>query len=212
MKNYFALLLFILVFLGCNYSDSNKKDSPNSKITDSLSNSLNPIEKREKDHALNIENPGEFISEIDYQLVARKEDADIFKDGIEPWISLESPQKDLPRLKNANEVVLSCDSASVIIDYPIRDYVIFVIRGRKNFSRKDLVLEISKIYHQMYVDEENSATIKTLPMKDRKIMNRNETDGKYGIWGHDLSDLVLTSIKIFKNTNGQIYLTLDIDS
>ena len=64
----------------------------------------------------------------------------------------------------------------------------------------------------MYIDEENTATIKTLPMKDRKIMNRNETNGKYGIWGHDLSDLVLTSIKVYKNRKGQIYLTLEIDS
>ena len=213
MKHYFILSLFIGVFLGCNNPPKNGKDIPKAKTVDTVDNSLESLEKKENDTKFNLSIPGEFHSEIYYQLVARKEDADIFEDGIEPWISLENPQKDLARLQKPNEIVLSCDSATLIIDYPIKDHAIFVIKkNMKSFSRKDLALEISKIYHQMYVDEENTATIKTLPMKDRKIMNRNETNGKYGIWGHDLSDLVLTSIKVYKNGKGQIYLTLEIDS
>ncbi|MDO6432966.1 hypothetical protein Q4E93_20325 [Flavitalea sp. BT771] len=81
------------------------------------------------------------------------------------------------------------------------------------FTRRQIILEISKRYHQMYEEEERTATIKTIPVEQRKTMyNRNETNGKYGIWGHDLSDLELSTINIYRNAEGRIYLVLDIES
>lgn len=71
--------------------------------------------------------------------------------------------------------------------------------------------EITKEYQKLYQDEEKSATIKTVPMKERKMYNRNQTNGKYGIWGHDLADLALSSIQVYKE-NGNTILTLGIES
>ena len=212
MIRHFIFCFLSIFLLGCNNITHNE-DIESIKAGIDTSNTSLERQKEKDTLKLNIDSPGEFISEIDCQLIARKEDADIFTDGIERGISIENTQKDISRLIQPNEKVLSYESIILIIDYPLKDYVTFPIKVRKNgFSRKELLLEISKIYHQLYTDEENTATVKTLPMKDRDIMNRNETNGKYGIWGHDLVDLVLNSIKIFKNSKGQIYLTLDIDS
>lgn len=84
---------------------------------------------------------------------------------------------------------------------------------KKGFTRAQLLKEISKNYYKLYAAEEKTANIKTVPVNERKTMyNRNETNGKYGIWGHDISDLVLAEILVYKTANGQIVLTLNIES
>ena len=81
------------------------------------------------------------------------------------------------------------------------------------FTREALVKKISDKYHQIYQEEESTATVKTVPVKERTTLyNRNQTDGKYGIWGHDLADLALDHIMVYKSANGDILLSLDIDS
>ncbi len=212
MIRHFIFCLLSVVLLGCNNTTHNEEIKSIRAGIDTSNISLE-IQKDKDSLKLNIDSPGQFISEINCELIALKEDADFYTDGIEPGISIEETKKDISRLIQPNEKVLFFESAILIIDYPLKDYATFKIKGTKNgFSRKELLLEISKIYHQLYTDEENTATVKTLPMRDRNIMNRNKTNGKYGIWGHDLADLILNSIKVFKNSKGQIYLTLDIDS
>ena len=44
------------------------------------------------------------------------------------------------------------------------------------------------------------------------MYNRNETNGKYGIWGHDIADLVLADILVYKTADGQIILSLEMES
>lgn len=72
---------------------------------------------------------------------------------------------------------------------------------------------ISKKYHEIYIEEEASATTKTIPVEKREgLINRNETNGKYGIWGHDLSDLDLSSVEVYQNSEKKIYLVLSVES
>lgn len=211
MKHLFVLLFFTGLSWGCKNASKNPQHSPSDK--DTLYTNTVATDNAETDVTNNLIDPKELIAEIEYQLVARKEDADLFDNGLEPYITLEHPQQEINRLVKPNEMVLACDSATLIIDYPVRAPASFVIKQKnKNYTRKELVLEVSRIYHELYDEEEKTASVKTLPMKDRKSMNRNETNGKYGIWGHDLADLVLTSIKVYQKSNGQIYLTLEIES
>jgi hypothetical protein len=44
------------------------------------------------------------------------------------------------------------------------------------------------------------------------MYNRNQPKGKYGIWGHDIADLVLSEILVCKTTNGQFVFALNIES
>lgn len=65
----------------------------------------------------------------------------------------------------------------------------------------------------MYEEEEATAIIKTVPPEKRnKMYNRNETNGKYGIWGHDIADLVLSEIHVYEDADKKLILALMIES
>lgn len=157
---------------------------------------------------------GSLISTIDFKLKANKDERESFDDGIVPWINIEKPNQRIDSLIDADEVVLSFDKATIIIDYPLKKQVSFDVTSTTGgFSRKQLIMLISQKYHDIYTEEERTLNTKVVPADQRKeLLNRNETDGKYGIWGHDLSDLDLSSIDVYKNSEGKIYLMLNVES
>lgn len=153
---------------------------------------------------------GEQTGSIDFK-VTTKNLAD-YPEGIIDYVELSNADKLADSLVNGNEIVIEQHKITIIIDYPLeRDYQ-FTLESPKGFTRAQLVKAISRHYAKLYREEEDSAKKKTLPLKQRTSLNRNRTDGKYGIWGHDLSDLVLTSVEIYRNAKGEIGLMLDIDS
>jgi hypothetical protein len=141
------------------------------------------------------------------------EDLEVFEDGIIPWISVKNPNKKIERLIGRKDVVLKCDSAVLIIDYPLNKPVEIIIKPvSRGFSREELVKIVSKEYNRIYKEEEESAKTKTVPLEERKgLINRNQTDGKYGIRSHDIGDLDLSKIIVHRK-NGQIILELYIES
>jgi hypothetical protein len=154
------------------------------------------------------------IKNIDFKVVVDDADKDIFEDGLCPWVTLENPKSDLSRLKNKDDYVINAQEVILIIDYPLNNPAEFTLKSKneKGFTKAELVKTISETYHMIYEEEERSATIKTIPMEKREgIINRNQTNGKYGIWGHDLSDLVLSAIQVVKKEN-KYYLHLMIES
>ncbi len=92
-------------------------------------------------------------------------------------------------------------SGEIHLNYPLSVNVVIAAECILNLS--ELAYIIAKTYDNIYQEEDETIIdIKEIPKKDRKgLMNRNETDGRYGIWGHDLEDLVLESIVIYKNGN-----------
>jgi len=60
-------------------------------------------------------------------------------------------------------------------------------------------------YQQIYREE--SATTKNPVARAWPLVNRNQTTGKYGIWGHDIEDLVL--IGFSKGSDGVFDLVLE---
>lgn len=152
---------------------------------------------------------GEIISTLTFEVKTKNPE---FENGIIPWASIEKPQNDLKNLIARDDIVVSENDITIIIDYPLNNEYRFNLKSKNGFTRKDLLIEISKHYYKLYKEEEESATIKTLPMEKRTMYNRNETNGKYGIWGHDIADLVLTDIYVHKTINGKIILTLNINS
>ncbi len=157
---------------------------------------------------------GAKISTIQYKLKVAKADSDIFENGIMPWISLEHPGKQIDSLIDADEIVLPFKAASLIIDYPLNNPVSFqIVSAKEGFSRKELILLISEKYRDIYKAEEQTTTTTIVPVDKREgIINRNPTNGKYGICCHDLADLDLSSIEVFKNSGGKITLLLEIES
>ena len=152
---------------------------------------------------------GELINTISFNV---KTDNSEFENGIQSWASIEKPQNDLKNLIDRNQIVINENIITVIIDYPLKNEFRFDLKSTNGFDREKLLLEISKHYYELYKEEEKTATVKTLPMEKRTMYNRNETNGKYGVWGHDIADLVLTDIYVYKNESGKIILALNVDS
>lgn len=85
-------------------------------------------------------------------------------------------------------------TAEVEIDYPltlpVSFSVIFTDLGT-------LLWHIAQKYKAIYAEEDATAKVPVVPMDERgKLKNRNQTHGKYGIWGHDLDDLWFEGVEI----------------
>ena len=181
MKKLLIFTFLSIIILGCS-STKNETNKESEKLTNEVG-----------------------ASEILFQVrTSNKEDLEIFEDGIIPWISIKEPENSLVNLIDKDEIVLNSNKAILSIDYPLNKPTEIEIRSKEKdgFSRIELIRLISQAYHRIYDEEEASAKVKTVPLKKREdLINRNETDGKYGIWGHDIGDLDLSAI-IVQSKNG----------
>lgn len=132
------------------------------------------------------------------------------EDEKDPYISLAHPGN-LKKVENGDEFV----TPPVIIveyDYPLSKefYFVHCSLSPKGFTRAELALSISNTYKKIYRDEEDAAGN---PGNVPGMMNRAESNGPYGIWGHDLGDLLLHTVILEngKKFNLPLY-TLGIDS
>nr|WP_068893116.1 hypothetical protein [Pedobacter panaciterrae] len=192
-------VLFIPALLGCNLNLVKKK-------------SVDPAEMgRQREQASaerNNDNLGKYIDTIDFNVYTPNSE-----DGVTCRVSIANPEKDLPQMQNPEEIVISQHAVTIIIDYPLTNEYKFDLSSDTGFTRIHLLNEISKAYRKIYEEEEASATIKTIPREKRKTLyNRNETNGKYGIWGHDIEDLILTQIEIYEAPDKKLILALITES
>jgi hypothetical protein len=124
--------------------------------------------------------------------------------------SLASPHYD--RLIDASRIVLRASSATLVIDYPLHRAARFQIlpdAPDAGFSVRGIVRAVAEKYAQVYAEEKASASkpIANIP----GMMNRAESDGKYGIWGHNLDDLVLEAVDL-RTENGAVLVELEVGS
>lgn len=210
---YFLLPVIILFAVSCT-SRENDTNKEISVFADSSSIRLPHSKSETGMEYINPEDLGIVLTTIEFKVKATQEELEIFEDGIVPWISLEEPEKEIHRLIDTDKAVLPFNKVILIIDYPVKSPVYIPLTSNGDgFSRKQLITAISQQYHAMFKEEEITATNKTTPLEKREgLQNRNETNGKYGIWGHDLSDLDLSYIEVHKNKNGLIYLSLGVES
>lgn len=168
--------------------------------------------KNEKSNAELAENDSEILFQIKTN---DKEDLEIFEDGILPWISIKEPESEIDNLIGSNDIVIHNEMATLVIDYPLENPVSIKIKASdpNGFTRSELALKISAEYKRLYQEEEESAEIKTIPLEERQgLINRNQTNGKYGIWGHDIDDLDLSGAVLTKAPNGEIKIELFAES
>jgi hypothetical protein len=92
-------------------------------------------------------------------------------------------------------------SAKVYIDYPLSVTTEIEVKNIETIG--ELLWNIAKVYKQIYTEEDKSTKIKPGQLSEN-IINRNQTDGKYGINFHDLGDLVFELIHI--HDNGTIHI------
>jgi len=94
-------------------------------------------------------------------------------------------------LINPNEVVIKDEKITMTITYPLSVEINHTLEKKGGFTRLDVFKSIYKAYKQIYEEEEKNAGD---PGTYDKLYNRKKSEGKYGIWGHYLDDLVIESV------------------
>jgi len=125
-----------------------------------------------------------------------------YKTFVSQSIHLQCP--DYRRLLNKNKIVTD-NSIRIQFDYPLTNKLIKSYKTTKSgFTKSELIRRISTEYKSIYREEVTTSTI--IPRLMDRSFNRNRTNGKYGIWGHTLSDLQLCSLR---RVNGLYVLQID---
>jgi hypothetical protein len=111
----------------------------------------------------------------------------------------------------ADEVVIPDHRIKINFDYPLGNPAVFTFTSSTGFTRGQLIELIVSTYKRIYAEEEKS--IQNAPVipveKRRPLLNRNQTDGKYAIYGHDLGDLYIEGITYYPDDR---VVSLDIGS
>jgi hypothetical protein len=118
-------------------------------------------------------------------------------------------------LDKPDEIVIPFEHAVLVIDYPLSTPASIPISASLplGFTRGALVQVICEEYGHVYDAEEGTAATKTIPLDERgQRRSRNRTDGAYGIWGHDLDDLVVTAARWARQANGMVQIELHVEA
>ena len=139
-----------------------------------------------------------------------------YSNGPSPYVGLTKKRQkhSLKYLHAPNATVIDDHMLTLVIDYPLRHPTAVSLGPRiAGFTREDLVRLIGSAYRKIYREEKASCTLPVETMARRNpdcsLLNRAESNGKYGIYGHDLEDLRLHAIVYDRNEHK---LMLKIDS
>ena len=213
-----ALLLLVflglyIALIGCG-GISRKDDSKQDTVTsaDSLMDFSTSSRAKETAYSKRQTNGfGELLNNISFAV--RTDDKKEFANGLIPWASIENPENEIPKLVDANRIVVPGNKVTIVIDYPLIKEFRFDAESKNGFTRAQLLRDISSAYYKIYKEEEQTATTKTIPVEKRNTTyNRNQTNGIHGIWGHDIADLVLAEVLVYEERSGKIILSLNIES
>lgn len=105
-----------------------------------------------------------------------------------------------------DDIVLTSGDYILQIDYPLSNpfFKKFVVKD-SGMTREELVILVVKSYKKIYKEEDKSVGHKTGNISG--MLNRESSEGKYGIWRHNIGDLVLCSAEVNGNR-----ITLGVDS
>jgi len=146
----------------------------------------------------------------------KKESHAIYLDRYDP----DNWDKSTNHILNPDEIVIMDSHIHIEFSYPLNNplNVDLSSKNPNGFTKKEIVDHIVRIYREIYAEEERTAhpqayTVKSdkmgegisdvqehvvIPTDQRQLfscmINRNSTEGVYGIWGHDLSDLAIEGL------------------
>lgn len=94
-------------------------------------------------------------------------------------------------LINPDEVVIKDEKITMTITYPLSVEISLALEKKGGFTRLDVFKSIYEAYKQIYEEEEKDVGD---PGTYDNLYNRRQSEGKYGIWGHYLEELVIESV------------------
>ena len=114
-------------------------------------------------------------------------------------------------LRDGDEVVIpgGVDYIDIFFEYPLSAPVVFTISvPKEGLTRQQVCFEVCERYRAIYFLEENFGKGKD-PGLIEGMLNRKQSSGLFGIWGHCLEDLVIHSLS-WNETQG--YYMIDTSS
>ena len=132
----------------------------------------------------------------------------------EGGLRLDNPEASVALLPKPDEIVIPFEHAILVIDWPLTNPARIAITAPivQGFTRRELVRAICEEYGNVYEAEEGTSHTKPIPPDERAAgEQRNRTDGVYGIWGHDLSDLRLTAVRWTRLPQGTVEIELHVE-
>lgn len=104
-----------------------------------------------------------------------------------------------PNDNTDTEVVISDTQISITFSYPLKKAFKFDFKSSNGFTRPQLYEIICNKYREIYQKEEETTTKNVTSVEERiqrgGLINRETTDGFYGIQGHDISDLYIERLE-----------------
>ncbi len=94
-------------------------------------------------------------------------------------------------LINPNEVVIKDEKITMVVTYPLSVEFCVILEKKGGFTRLDVFKSIYEAYKRIYEEEEKEVGD---PGTYDNLYNRKQSEGKYGIWGHYLEELVIESV------------------
>lgn len=114
----------------------------------------------------------------------------------------ESQKKTL----DPDEIIVKKQDITIIYTYPLSGEFSFNHHTDcpEGFTREELSVQIMDRYRKIYDEEENEDGD---PGLVPGMLNRAQSDGPYGIWGHDIRDLILHTL--YLHVDGTYSLGID---
>lgn len=98
---------------------------------------------------------------------------------------------------DAGEVVLKEGSYTLVITYPLSTPYNGKFKvGKRGMTRGKLVEKVIESYKEIYATEDEDVGAPTGNIAG--MLNRASSDGRYGIWGHCMEDLMLHTAYVGK--------------
>lgn len=119
----------------------------------------------------------------------------------------------LHHLIDPDELVIEDPIIELVIDYPLSTASRRLVqngRGQHGFTRSALLRAIAKEYRDVY-REEDPRSDEMIP-RVGSLLNRCQTEGPHGIWGHDIGDLVIEAIYVRRRKDDIPIVTLGMGS
>lgn len=90
-----------------------------------------------------------------------------------------------------DQIVIKYPEIQIEFDYPMANPMTKTFASPGGFTRKELARVICDTYHQIYAEEDQAVGH---PGRHGSLINRAQSHGPHGIWGHDIGDLYLERV------------------
>ena len=107
---------------------------------------------------------------------------------------------DLMEMKGSSGKLIDTPVLKYRIEYPLHNPVEVEEVQENGWSLGSICMSIANQYRKIYNEEDETTEVPAGDMLDIGLLNRNQTNGRHGIWGHVIEDLCIEILEITEQT------------